>query len=114
MQFVDTDFLAKLRQSARDLIVLYEIYEADYDGTLGFNPLDALQLFAGQSYSFTHLAQTVSYRREILEHAKINKTINKQINSVSVTVSNVSRYMSDWVLSTEVQGLRFVVRAISR
>ncbi len=114
MQLVDTDLLAALRVSDRDVIVLYEIYPSDYDVSLGFNPLDALERFAGQTYSFTHLAQTVSYRREIIDQVRVNKTIGKQLNSISIKVSNVSRYMSNWVLSTEVQGLKLVVRAISR
>ncbi len=114
MQLVDTDLLTALRASARDVIVLYEIYSSDYDISLGFNPLDALERFAGQAYSYTHLAQTVSYRREILDQVQVNKTLGKQINSITIRVSNASRYMSDWVLSTEVQGMKLVVRAISR
>lgn len=116
MQFVDSDLLAILRSSARDIILLCEVYESDYDISTGFNPLDAIQLFAAQSYSFTHLGQTVTYRHEITDkdQFKIDKTIAKKLNSISITFSNVSRYMSDWILSTDVQGLRFVVRAISR
>lgn len=116
MQFVDTDLLAKLRASARDVILLYEIYPSDYDATTGFNPLDAIERFAGQTYSFEHLGEEVEYRREVPKDfdLKIDKTISKKLNSASIRFSNVSRYISDWILSTDVQGLRFVVRAISR
>lgn len=116
MQFVDTDLLTALRASARDIILLYEIYPSDYDISSGFNPLDALERFAGQTYSFTHLSETVEYRREVPADfdLKIDKTVAKKLNSASIRFSNVSRYMSDFILSTDVQGLRFVVRAISR
>lgn len=119
MQLVHTDLLTALRASARDVIVLYEIYASDYDISAGFNPLDALERFAGHTHSFTHLAQTVSYRREILDDLKVSKNIGKQLNSVSIKVSNVKnddgeRYMSGFVLATDVQGLKLVVRAISR
>lgn len=120
MQFVHSDLLTKLRASARDLIVLYELYEPNYDISTGFNPLNAIDRFAGQTYSFTYLAQAVSYRREIKPNGdsgaslSVNKTISKQLNSISIKVSNVSRYMSDFVLSNKIEGMRIVVRGVSR
>src|SRR5690349_24973886 len=120
MQLVHNDLLTVLRARRRDLVVLYEVYASDYDISLGFNPLDAIDRFAGQTYSYTYLAQTVSYRREIKANGdsgvslSVNKTISKQLNSITVKVSNVSRYMAAFVLQNKVQGMRLVVRGVSR
>lgn len=114
MQLVHDDLLTILRARQRDLIVLYELYDPDYDISLGFNPLNTLDRFAGQTYSYTYLAQSVTYRREILQGPTINKTITKQLNSISIKVSNVSGYMQDFVLENKVQGMRLVVRGVSR
>lgn len=120
MQLVHDDLLTVLRARRRDLVVLYELYDPKYDISLGFNPLEAIDRFAGQTYSYTYLAQTVSYRREIKSNGdssislSVNKTISKQLNSITVRVSNVSRYMSAFVLQNKVQGMILVIRAVSR
>lgn len=120
MQLVHDDLLAVLRARRRDLVVLYELYEPGYDISLGFNPHDAVDRFAGQTYSYSYLAQTVSYRREIKANGdagvslSVNKTITKQLNSITVKVSNVSRYMSAFVLEHKVQGMILVIRGVSR
>lgn len=113
MQLVGTQLQTILDQRSRDLIYVYEIYASDYDPSVaGFDPRDALETFAGQSYTLP-FGPTV-YRREVLEGPTIHKTTGKEFNSVSITFSNVSRYMSDFVLGNTVEEMRLVVRLVSR
>src|SRR6185369_11234291 len=96
----------------RDLSALFEIYASDYDASGGFDPRDAEETFAG--ISFTLPFGPVTYRREVLQGPTIQKTVGKKINSVSIGFSNVSRYMSAYVLNNQIEGKRLVVRVISR
>lgn len=113
MQLVGAQLQTHLNQRSRDLFYVYEIYASDYDPSVaGFDPRDALETFAGQNYTLP-FGPTV-YRREVLEGPTIHKSTGKEFNSVSITFSNVSRYMSDFVLGNVVEEMRLVVRLVSR
>lgn len=113
MQTVGSQLTTVLQARARDLIWLCELYDADYhpSGT-HFDPRDALETFAG--VSFTLPFGPVTYRREVLQGPTIKKTTGKEFNTVTIRFSNVSRYMADFVRNNEVEQMRLVVRAVSR
>lgn len=113
MQTVGSQLTTVLRARDRDLVVLYELYDADYQpaGT-HFDPRSALQTFAG--VSFTLPFGPVAYRREVLRGPSVKKSIGKEFNTVSVRFSNVSRYMANFVLNTHVEHMWLVVRVVSR
>lgn len=113
MQTVGPQLTTVLRARERDLNVVYELYDTDYQpGGSGFDPRDALETFAG--IAFTLPFGPVTYRREVLQGPSIKKTMGKEFNTVSVRFSNVSRYMADFVLNNEVEQMRLVVRVVSR
>lgn len=113
MQTVGTPLLTLLRTRDRDLITVYELYDADYAPAItGFDPRDALQTFSGIKYTLP-FGPTV-YRREVLQGPTIRKSMGKEFNTASIRFSNVSRYMSDFVLKNEVEQMRLVVRTVSR
>src|ERR1041385_5117880 len=118
---VSDELLTTLQSRSRDLIYVYEIYAWNYvvftgDSGLSFDPRLAIERFAGQNISFSMGSGPVSYRREVPEDFTftINKTKEKKFDSVSITFSNVSRYMAAFVLNNRIQGMRLVVRMISR
>lgn len=115
MQTAQSHLLAHLRLRSRDCIVLYELYrhDAPVDVLFGYNPNDAIELFAGETFT-TGFVSSITYRREVIQGPTIQKHQGKQLNSVSIVFSNVSRYMSNFVLNNQVEGMRLVVRLVSR
>lgn len=101
----------------RDLFPVYEIYTSDYDATNGFDPRDAERTFAGFTYVLPF--GPVTYKKQVLQGASIDKTIKKQINSITIRFSNVDddedgfRYMARYVNSNVVEGKKLAVRLIS-
>ena len=116
---VSTAFRSLLQSRSRDLIVVFEFYDHDYTpfpngSLLSFDPRYALKLFAGQTISFSTGTGTVTYERQVIEAPSINKHISKQFDTASLKLSNVDRSTASWVLNNPVQGMRMVVRLISR
>lgn len=113
MQTVGASLTTILQARDRDLICLYELYDTDYQpvGT-HFDPTDALQTFAGVSFTLPY--GSVVYRREVLRGPGVKKTTGKEFNTVTIRFSNVSRYLADFVLNNQVEQMRLVVRMVSR
>lgn len=99
---------------------MVEFYEADVLPTGdGFDPSDASECFA--PITITWLGQ--AYRRAVLGASDIKKSKGARANSCTVRLSNgedtpedadTNRYVANWVNSTQVEGMRMVVRLISR
>lgn len=119
MQTVGAPLTTVLQARDRDLIWLFELYDADYQpvGT-HFDPRDAIETFSG--VSFTLPFGPVIYRRQVLQGPSIKKTTGKEFNSISIRFSNLSedingsRYMAQFVLNNEVEQMRLVARTVSR
>lgn len=113
MQTVGSQLNTLLTSRDRDLIWLVELYASDYDpSSSGFDPRDAVETFS--NVKFTLPFGPVVYRREVLDGSSIHKTKGKEFNSVTIRVSNVSRYLSDFVLNNVVEEMRVVIRILSR
>lgn len=118
MQDVGAQLDAVLDARDRDLIAVYEIYASDYNSSGGFDPRNAERTFAHISYTLPF--GPVVYKRQALERPSVEKTIKKQMNTVSIRFSNVdedesgSRYMAQYVLTNVVEGKKLAVRIISR
>jgi len=101
----------------RDLFAVFEIYSSDYDSSSGFDPRDAERTFAGFNYVLPF--GPVTYKRQVKATVTLDKTIKKQINSVTIRFSNVDndidgfRYMARYVNSNRVEGKKLVVRILS-
>ncbi len=134
--FQVSDYLNNLLASRnRDLIYLYEFYPWSYlpfpepeSANLSYDPRHAVARFAGQIISFDLDGEDVPYERTVLEGVSINKSIGKKFDTVTIRFSNVPtllegetegqfifrRRMAEFVLNNRVQGMRLVVRMISR
>lgn len=127
MQIVGSQLTAVLQSRDRDLTMLYEFYDPDYQpsGT-HFDPRDAIATFAGVTSgddldgAFVLPFGPVTYTRVILKGPSIKKTTGKEFNTATIRVSNVKdnedglRYMGQFVLNNQVETMRLVVRIISR
>jgi hypothetical protein len=134
--FQVSDYLSALLSSRnRDLLYLYEFYAWDYQpfpepesANLSYDPRHAIARFAGQVISFDLDGESVAYERTVLEGVSINKSIGKKFDTVTIRFSNVPtrletetegefvlrRRMAQFVLNNRVEGMRLVVRMISR
>lgn len=107
----------------KDLLCAIEFYLPTYTPHVsrGFEPGDAEALFATETATFTFNAGNVTYQREIFEMPSLTRNMGKQSNSVTVKLSNVPksatptiRPLALFVLNNEVEGMRMVIRLISR
>lgn len=95
----------------RKPVLLFELYASDhFPDASGFNPVNAVQRFAGTG--ITWLGHT--YRRQLLSHSDISRFMSGEFNGVDMTYANADLFMSGFVLTQEVEGLRLVVRYIER
>lgn len=124
MQTVGSQLSTILQARARDLLLLYEFYDADYQpvGT-HFDPRDAEATFASAASldgAYVLPFGPVEYKRIVLRGPSIKKTTGKEFNSATLRVSNVPdnengfRYMAQFVLNRQVEQMRLVVRMASR
>lgn len=116
---------AMLASRSKDLLCAVEFYASTYTPHVsrGFEPDDAIAKFATETvpvYVF-HASITVAYSRDVFEAPAVTRSIDKQSNSCTVKLSNVPksvapsvRPLAAFVLTNEVEGMRMVVRWISR
>jgi hypothetical protein len=82
--------------------------------THGLQPHLAEELFATETCTFTYLSSSVNYVREALSMPALNRIITKQSNSVTIRFSNVSKRLATFILNNQVEGMRVVLRVLSR
>lgn len=99
-------------ETATDLTTVVEFYASDaVPGSSGFDPDNALLKYAAVN-GVTYEGQ--SYTRMVKSFSTVNRTISKEANTASVTLSNVSRIVSRFELETGFEGLIMVIRLISK
>lgn len=108
----------------RDFIAAVEFYDKDTvpDTLLGFQPTDAVALFATENITYRHTigADTVDYVRELFELPSLKRVMGKEANTCTVRLSNVKRDvdnprpLAQFVLNNEVEGMRMLIRVIPR
>lgn len=123
MNVAPSALLTMLDARAKDPLCAIEFYAYTYvpDSTHGFLPDQAVARFATETATFTYLATSASYQREVFAMPSLNRQVSKQSNSVTVRMSNVPtaddpsvRPLADFVLNNEVEGMRMVIRILSR
>ncbi len=117
MNVATASLVSTLTSRTRDLVCLVEFYPSTYFPTVhGFEPPSAIARFATETCSF-QLDGTVgpaSYYREALSMPSLSRNLGKQSNSCTVRFSNVSRRLATFVLTNDVEGMRMIVRIVSR
>lgn len=118
MNVAPTEMVAMLESRSKDLLCAVEFYASTYPPSLtnGFEPDDALIRLATETitdYIF-HPTIIVDYFREALSMPSLSRKIGKESNTCTVQFSNISRRLATFVLNNEVEGMRMVVRVLSR
>lgn len=109
---IENAALQSILATATDVSIVCEIYSADAVPTDdGFDSVDALDCFAAVS-GITF--RTRDYKSLVKKFGSIKRTITKEINSASVTFSNISREISDFEFTNGFEGLILVIRLLSR
>lgn len=95
-----------------------EIYEPGIlPGVDGFDPADALAGFCGTSIPAWEGYRGLTYHRLIKKWGDINRSDGTQFSSVSLTISNVDKFISALALAQPLQsleGYQIVIRILSR
>ena len=116
MQDVHPTLLARLQNSVTDPTTerkpcdLYEFYAHDYipDAVNGFEPVDAVETFSAMEITWNGIA----YRRSVVSRGSIDKTMGAQTNTVSVTFSNIDKYLATLAQTTPLEGMWLVIRYV--
>lgn len=97
------------RVTPRVLVDLFELYEPDYiPGASGFDADDAIESFAASTITWNGNA----YRREVISRGDIIRNMGEKTNSVTLTFSNISRYLATLAQSQQIEGLFLVIRCV--
>lgn len=97
------------RVTPRILVDLFELYEPDYvPSATGFDPDDAIESFAASTITWNGNA----YRREVISRGDIIRNMGEKTNSVTLTFSNISRYLATLAQSQQIEGLFLVIRTV--
>jgi hypothetical protein len=94
------------------LVDLVELYDASYlPGSSGFDPDDAVERFASEEITWGGNA----YRREVtsLGRSDVSRSMGSDQNNVTITFSNISRYLATLAQSRTMEGLFCVVRTVN-
>lgn len=113
MQDISAPLQAELDKGQTEPIVLVdliEIYAADaVPGVSGFEASNAIETFAAQEITWNGIA----YRREAISRGDIRKSIGETTNSVTLSFSNISRYLATFAQTQQVEGMIVVIRCVS-
>ncbi len=108
---IEIPALESIWANASDMSCVCEIYHQDTVPTAsGFDPASALACFAAVD-GIVFAGQT--YQRLVEKFGGIKRTVTQEINSASVTFSNVSRQISTFEFTYGFEGLIMVIRLLS-
>ncbi len=97
------------RVTPRNLVDLYELYSTDaVPGVDGFDPADAIETFAAEEITWNGIA----YRRELISRGDITRNFGEKTNTVTLTFSNISRYLATLAQTQQIEGLMLVIRCV--
>jgi hypothetical protein len=109
---IDNPVLEDILETATDITKVCEFYSPDAEPSInGFDPADALACFAPVKNIYY---RGRSYKRLVKDFGAIKRTINDEINSSSVDLSNVSKEVVQFDATYGFEGLILVVRLLSR
>lgn len=121
MNVAPANLLPTLDSRSKDFLCGIEFYEEIYipDDTNGFIPSDAIARFATAKVNFAYqLTASITtgalYHREVFSMPSLTRNIGKQSNNLSVRFSNVTKRFATFLLNNQVEGMRMVVRVLSR
>lgn len=113
MQLVNSALQLELDKGQIDpryFVDLFEFYDTDeVPGATGFDPADAEETFAGEALTYNGIA----YRQSVIERGTISRSMGEKTNSVTITFSNIDRYVAAWAQTTPIEGKILVIRCVN-
>ena len=95
---------------SRNRTMLWEVYDPNYLPTDGqFNPDDAIALWAKTAITW----QGNLYQRRVLASSSISQYISGQFDNQTLTIENADRYLSNFLVTNNINGMRLVARYIN-
>lgn len=109
MQKCDAELLSvlRLRDKPRELVELYELFTADENERA---PARAVARWANSAITF----QGLDYERRVISRGDLKRYLDKQANTLSLTLSNVDLAMTRFVNAHRIEGMRLQMRLVSR
>lgn len=109
MQNVSQQLYQIVSANQRDLapVDCYEFYPPD---VVDLIPGNAERRFASTALVWYGW----EYQQQAISRGDVSRYITEKFNSVNITLSNVDRQVSDWLSSTNLEGYRVMIRAVSR
>lgn len=109
---IDNEALRDILINAPDISTVCELYASDAVPTVdGFDPGDAIACYAAvDGISF----MGVEYERRVRSFGNISRTIGAEVNTASVSFSNIDRQMAAFEFTHGFEGLILVIRLLSR
>lgn len=109
MQKCDPQLLLELQHTNQPerFVELVELYASAEEI---FEPVNALARWATSPITF----QALDYSRRVKERGAISYYRDKTINSVTVTLGNLDRYMTGFMRDNRIQGMTLRLRVVSR
>lgn len=101
------DILTVLQSSNRDLVWLAEFYTAAQTSLV---PANAAKLFAESEIVW----DGETYERQVMSFGDVQTYITEKFDSVTITLSNVDRTVSEWLSANSIKGYRLLIRRIAR
>lgn len=123
MNVAPTNIKTMLASRAKDPLCAIEFYDPSVvpNSVHGFQPNLAVARFATETCTFGYSSTTSDYIRELIEAPSISRNMGKQSNTVTIRLSNVPksdaptiRPLANFVLNNNVEGMRVVIRLLSR
>ena len=109
MQNVSQQLYQIVSANQRDLapVDCYEFYPPD---VVDLIPGNAERRFASTALVWYGW----EYQQQAISRGDVSRYMTEKFNSVNITLSNVDRQVSDWLSSTNLEGYRVMIRAVSR
>jgi hypothetical protein len=123
MNVAPSNLRTMLASSPKDPLCAVEFYDPSYvpNSVHGFVPSNAVARFATETATFGYSSTTSDYVREVMEFPSLSRNMKKESNTVTLRLSNVPkadapliRPLALFVLNEEVEGMRMVIRILSR
>ena len=107
MRNPNAQYVARLLDSNKDLVELYEFYAPS---TTTLIPANASKVFSESEVTWSG----TTYLQQAKGRTDASGYITDRFDSVTVTLSNIDRTVGAWLSATNIKGYRLVIRRISR
>lgn len=113
MQLCDPTLRAELQSDdlPRQTVELYELFTSE---TTAYTPDRAIARWATSPYTLLFDGQNYNYERRVVSRSEIRRFLDRQVNTLSLTLDNVDLAMTGLVTGQRLEGMWLQVRLAAR